>query len=230
MMSLIVSVLAEVEVQAPLIDVLSHFTEIDLVKTWFPQVTECMVLKQVTDYRGLYFVQAAMPWPVWPRELVFKATGMLDKKNKGILIVAHSAQNDSDFFDYSVPETSEGYVRIDLKRCFHYFQQIGPNKTKYISITNADPKLTYMPNWFMNFITTKVSYQMLVQIQNRSSLVSENEYGIRIKERDHYYQRIRDLIYTLKQDDLDENQIQEEEKKEENKDSDTDEENFQDAQ
>ena len=99
-----------------------------------------------------------MQWPVWPREIIFKGSGMYDRKNKGCLLVVKSADDDSTYFDMKVPETSEGYVRVDLKKCFHYFQQIDANTTKYTSITNADPKLTYMPHWFMNFVTTKICY------------------------------------------------------------------------
>eukprot|EP00347_Sterkiella_histriomuscorum_P007904 403347117 len=193
-MSGLVSVKAKTIINAPLVHVLSHFTEIDLVKTWFPQVTECKQIKEISGYRGLYLCQANMVWPVWPREMIFTGTGMYDRENKAVLLVVKSPSDDSCYFDMNVPETTEGYVRIDIKRGFHHFKQIDANTTKYTSIYNVDPKLTYMPNWFLNFVTTKICYTLLNQLQERSLKVAENAYGERIKERHGFYSKIQSFL------------------------------------
>lgn len=50
----LVSCLSEAIIEAPLVDVLSLFAEIDLFKDWFPNVTACSIINQVSNYRGLY--------------------------------------------------------------------------------------------------------------------------------------------------------------------------------
>ena len=50
----LVSCLCEAIVEAPMINVLSLFCEIDLFKDWFPSVTSCEIIKEVTPIRGLY--------------------------------------------------------------------------------------------------------------------------------------------------------------------------------
>lgn len=77
--------LCECTVDAPMVDVLALYSEIDIFKDWFPKVSDAKCLKKVTSYRGLYQVKEEMPWPLWPRMMVFSATGVLDKKNKAVL-------------------------------------------------------------------------------------------------------------------------------------------------
>jgi len=62
-----------------------------------------------------------MVWPVWPREMVFKGTGIYDKKNKAVLLFVKSVEENSQYFGENVPPVSDGFVRIDIKRGFHYF-------------------------------------------------------------------------------------------------------------
>ena len=40
-----------------------------------------------------------MPWPLWPREMVFKATGIFDRVNKATLTVMKSVDAGKFWFD-----------------------------------------------------------------------------------------------------------------------------------
>ena len=135
-----------------------------------------------------------MQWPIWPRDMIFKATGMYDRKNLAILTVLKSLPEDELFFNVPAPKTANGHMRIDIKRGYHYFQYLGPNKTRYLTIFNTDPQLKLMPNWLMNFIMTKICYQMLVIIQKRAKEVPKLEYNERIKTRRQFYGRIEEEI------------------------------------
>ena len=183
----LVSVLSEAVVEAPLTHVLALFAEIDLFKHWFPNVTEASVLKEVTDYRGMYRCQQTMPWPIWPRDMVFSATGFLDRERLACLSVLKSLAEDEEYFGARAPQTTEGHVRLDIKRGYHYFQAVDSRRTRYVTIFNCDPQLACMPNWLMNFTMTKVCYQMLVLIQEKALQVPDNEYGERIKQRKKLY-------------------------------------------
>lgn len=124
-----------------MVDVLSLFCETDMFKDWFPNVTDCKIINQVTNYRGMYVCKQTMPWPMWPREMIFSCTGMFDRENVACLSVLKSIQEGGMYFGVPTPNTAEGHVRIDLKRGYHYFQRISDTKTKYITIMNCDPKL-----------------------------------------------------------------------------------------
>lgn len=163
------------------------FVEIDLFKDWFPNVTTAEVLKPVTPARGLYACKQIMPWPLWPRDMTFRACGIVtdrgwrnDKKSIGVLNIIKSVNEDEDYFGVKVPPTAEGHVRIDIKRGYHYLQRIDENTTRYINIFNCDPQLYYAPGWMMNSIMTKICYQLLVVIQEKVQEVPNNEFGRRI--------------------------------------------------
>ena len=48
------SCLCEAVVEASIVECMSLFAEVDMFHEWFPNVTECKVIKEVTPYRGLY--------------------------------------------------------------------------------------------------------------------------------------------------------------------------------
>jgi len=57
----------------------------------------------VTNYRGMYVLKQSMQWPVWPREIVIKASGMIDRKNNGCLVVLKSVDEGQKYFDVPCP-------------------------------------------------------------------------------------------------------------------------------
>lgn len=105
-----------------------------------------------------------MPWPMWPRDMIFSCTGMYDRKNNACLSVLKSLNEEDMYFGVTSPKTSDGHVRIDIRRGYHYFQRISDTQTKYTTIFNCDPQLSYVPNWLMNFMMTNICYEMLVLI------------------------------------------------------------------
>jgi hypothetical protein len=80
-----------------------------------------------------------MPWPVWPRDMIFTATGIFDKNNMACLSVMKSVESGDVWFGQAVPETEQGHVRIKINRGYHYFQRIDDNHTRYVTIFNTDP-------------------------------------------------------------------------------------------
>lgn len=128
-----VSCLCEAIIDSPLMNLVALFCEVDLFKDWFPNVTSCEEIKTITPTRGLYKCKQSMPWPMWPRDLTFTASGLLDHKNVGILTVMRSTdEQGGEYFGIPIPPTAEGHVRIEIKRGYHYFQRIDDNTTRYI--------------------------------------------------------------------------------------------------
>ena len=46
--------MTECIVDASLVHTICLFTELDIFKDWFPQVTGVKIIKQLTDYKGIY--------------------------------------------------------------------------------------------------------------------------------------------------------------------------------
>jgi len=131
--------MTEATINASLIHVLCLFAEIDVFKDWFPEVTDATVLRQLTNYKAMYTCKQNMPWPLWPREMIFSATGIFDKNKKSCLSVMKSVESGKTWFGTPVPDTADGFVRVIIKRGYHYFERIDDNTTKYICIFNTDP-------------------------------------------------------------------------------------------
>jgi len=142
----------------------------------------------------MYQCQQTMPWPIWPRDMIFSATGFLDRENLACLSVIKSLDAGEAFFGMPAPQTRERHVRLDIRRGYHYFQALGRNRTRYVTIFNCDPQLQYVPTWLMNYTMTQICYQMLLLIQDRALQVPLNEYGQRIRERRSLYGSIEEFV------------------------------------
>lgn len=112
---------AEVICDAPMVNLLALFSESDLFNTWFPQVTGCQNFHSVTTHRGLYVVQQNMAWPVKPRDMIFSGSGVLDRKNRAVLTMLRTLEDDEMYFGVKTPKAAAGHVRLDVKRAYHYF-------------------------------------------------------------------------------------------------------------
>ena len=136
---------------------------------------------------------------MWPRDMTFAVSGLVDRKNKAILTVMKSTPEEpgSLYFGHPIPKSADGHVRLDIKRGYHYFQYIDEKTTRYVEIFNTDPQLQYAPYWFMNYMMTKICYQMMVLIQDQSKLVPETEYNERIKKRRDLYGKLEDLMSQM---------------------------------
>jgi len=62
-----------------------------------------------------------MPWPMWPREMIFKSTGIFDRANKACLSVCKTVSSGKQWFGYEVPNVSDGHVDIIINRGYHFF-------------------------------------------------------------------------------------------------------------
>ena len=54
-----------------------------------------------------------------------------------------------------------------------------------------------MPNWLMDFFITKVCYQMLAIIQEKSKTVPSSIFGERIKQKPEFYGEVQKIIDML---------------------------------
>lgn len=67
-----------------------------------------------------------------------------------------------------------GFARIDVKMGYNFIQYLGPNKTRHVAIWNTDPKIDYMPSFFLNYALTNVLYKNMTNLQKMAKRL-ENE-------------------------------------------------------
>ena len=81
-----------------------------------------------------------------------------------------------------------------LDKGYHYFQYLGENRTKYINIINADPNISYIPEWMINFMMSKICHEQLKLIQHHTKNIVDSPFALRIKEKRHYYGPIEEEL------------------------------------
>ena len=79
----------------------------------------------------------------------------------------------------SPPEAPEGsgLVRMDLCNGYNYFQYLGPNKTRHISLYNTNPMIDYIPSAFLNYAMTTVLYGNITRLQDYAKRLGDRENG-----------------------------------------------------
>lgn len=135
-----------------------------------------------------------MPWPIANREMFFTGTGIIDSKRKACLFVMKSLDTPTVFFNYEIPPTKPGFVRMDMRKGYHFIEKLDDNRCRYTNIANSDPKLKLMPNWFFNFMAKKMCHKFLDLIQKKAKEVPKSIYGERMRERKDFYDKIGNLL------------------------------------
>lgn len=211
-----VSALCECIIDAPLVHVMSLYSEVDLFLEWFPSISEATKIREITDHRALFITKQKLPWPMWDREVCASVTGMFDRKNKGVLMVLKSVQEGQVWFGQETPMAANKHVRVLIIKGYHYFQYISENQTRYVTISNSDPQFGFrIPNWLLNYMTGKVCYQMLTLMQKKAKEVPNLPYMDRINQRRKFYSRIEEGVKSFQNTPSTESANEEEEKKDE---------------
>lgn len=130
---------------------------------------------------------------MWPREMVFTATGLFDKENRACLSVMKSVDNLQTYFGVEVPQVQGGHVRTIIIKGYHYFHYIDENTTRYVNIMSSDPQIAYTPKSVLNFFMAKIIYQMLVMVQQKGESMID-EYPLIRERRLAYYEKLERLI------------------------------------
>ena len=120
-----VSIMYECTVEAPIINTLNLFAELDHFVDWMPNMLDAKTLHTISNFSMMVQCRQSMPWPMAVRENVVLCTGMIDEKNKACLIVMKSFDDDrKEWFGKEIPKVVNGDVRMTIKRGYHYFQMI----------------------------------------------------------------------------------------------------------
>ena len=68
-------------------------------------------------------------------------------------------------------------------------------------IFNADPNLSYVPEWLINYCMTKICYEEMVTIQKKAETIRDSIWAERIRMKPQFYGKINSLFNGEKQKD-----------------------------
>merc|ERR1712032_1720709 len=135
----------------------STYDNFEILNEIMPDFKNMKLIKRVTDTKKILYAEQAMPWPMWPRDMVFNFTGGVDYKNRALMTFQSDARG--TWHGFEIPACDEeNFVRMDMKKGYNFFQYLGPKKTRHIQIFESDPKVGYIPQSLLNWAMTTVLY------------------------------------------------------------------------
>ncbi|EFA79005.1 hypothetical protein PPL_08473 [Heterostelium album PN500] len=174
-------------VESPIFDLCSVILEIDLYPTWIPRLLESTQLAEDKRYRKAIYCKVSCPWPVENRDVCLYGYGvdMLDECDK-VVVVSRSFR-DEDFEGVALPDVPKKVIRVDTRISGFVLKPISPTQTFVQVISLTDPKMSYIPYWLLNFVTTQFAHYLFVMLRKQANTVlSSEEYQRRINKNPLY--------------------------------------------
>ena len=162
-------------IAAPMDKVIGCYDNVEVLGKVLPDFYDVQWKGKVTDTKGILLGKQKFPWPMYPRDMAMTVTGAPDYKNHALLSVSQSVNPGEKFFDYEIQEPEEGFVRLHAHGGYNYFQYLGPNKTRHITIWNTDPKIDYLPTALLNNAMTVVLYGLMTNLEKYSIAISDQD-------------------------------------------------------
>lgn len=162
--------------QSLLIPLISVFNETELYMTWLPSwekpvkmgVRKCEKLRQDGKFNQMINVTCDIPWPLASREALIDVVAVDDIDATGTIVVKMDTGGDDD---PDAPEKESGAVRIDfdggilfrscpddhasMRKSTHTHDD-GDDMVLVCMTFYVDPKLSYVPQSLVNFVTRTV--------------------------------------------------------------------------
>ncbi|KAG2370642.1 hypothetical protein C9374_014726 [Naegleria lovaniensis] len=181
-------------ISAPIFQVLSIFYEVDLYKSWVPQMRESLIIHKLAKYRFLSYFSFDLPWPFSSRDLISYAFAVDKLETDGSIMVAVKGVTSK-----SLPQHKDiiskfekpNNVCAECEYSGFLVKYISPEETYVQIVGSIDPKLSYVPYWFINMVTDHASYLSMLKLRNVSAKVPDSEYQKRIDTNDTIYGDIK---------------------------------------
>ncbi|KAL9648089.1 hypothetical protein ABK040_007456 [Willaertia magna] len=178
-------------IDAPIFQVLSIFYEIDLYKNWVATMENSTIIQTFeSKYKFISYFSFNLPWPLTNRN-IFSYAFALDRltENKSVLIIVKGINPNLDNKYAEVIKTykNDSYVTVDCEYAGVLIKYVNENETFVQIIGSCDPKLSYVPNWFLNLVTTNFSSYCITKLRQLAAKVPQSEYQTRIQSKDEVY-------------------------------------------
>ncbi|EGG22871.1 hypothetical protein DFA_05001 [Cavenderia fasciculata] len=164
-------------VSSPIFNICSVLLEVDLYNTWIPRLTECNLLASDDRFRKVIYCRAECPWPIADRDLCLYGYGvdMLEDKEQTFVVVSRTYE-DGDF-DHNVvipPPTGKpsSVVRSHTQISGFTIKPLSPTETYVQVVSCTDPRMKFVPYWFLNFITNQFSHYLFQMLRQQAQKVT----------------------------------------------------------
>lgn len=182
---------------AALCETVACYENLEVLEDLMKEFYDLKWVKKRGKANGLIYGKQSFPWPMWHRDITMYASGVFDFKNKGVITISKSLDPGTSYYGVKVPELDEAnFVRLEIKQGYNFFQYLGPRKTRHIQIMNTDPKLDYMPTFFLNYMMTSVLYANIKGLQDTSENMHDPEfkhYNLMEEKKDFYAYMLEDV-------------------------------------
>eukprot|EP00040_Diaphanoeca_grandis_P011809 m.60537 g.60537 ORF g.60537 m.60537 type:complete len:356 (-) comp22851_c0_seq1:507-1574(-) len=198
----IVTIRAEGLVDAPLLNVLSVFYEVDLWSNWMPtysmmglKYSELLKTAGPTDL--LMQMAVSLPWPLQTRDIVAKVHGVdcMDAVDDGSRQVVILVESVDEYLGREVPEPPRGTTRLRIQnggltltpQCING----GGSGTHLQWCMKVDPRLAYIPTALINLVFRHLIFMFFQRLQKQALEVKGTEYETRLAAGGEFYDYIR---------------------------------------
>lgn len=155
------------EVKAPLVNMLACVYEVDLFGKWMPNVEKAEMVKELSRFRMVAAAQFGLPWPIANREVTLLGYG--DVVGDAVAVYFRSVTETDTLPGFTLPAPPPKYVRADLKFGGMLFKPVDETTTLVTVVFNTDPKLTLVPYWLLNMISSKFCHYILMIMRTKAA-------------------------------------------------------------
>ncbi|XP_057825650.2 uncharacterized protein LOC131037510 isoform X1 [Cryptomeria japonica] len=205
------TLLVEGYINGPLDSCLCVGLESSLYPHWWPQFTvptfkilESRCLKKIHIGEELSLVRMKIPWPLLPREMIFRYFELEYFEEDSVFVLLKSVSdsqldnNINGFSSEDIPPAN-GTVRMDLMGGFA-LQKVDSAQSYFRTIVNLDIKLDFVPPSLINFISRQLIGHGYKLYQKSVLAASSGEGKFReILEHGPMYIRIREGLRSSKE-------------------------------
>ncbi len=149
---------ADTIITAPIADILSFITNIDVYSEWIPNLKTARTLK-ITDKKTIiYYMAIDFPWPASDRDWVNELT-VIQHKNKAWFTITFMA------YDHFLPSQAD-YIRVTDHVASWTLIPIDGNQTRSIWQWYTDPG-GHLPDWLIDWASRSQVIESLYKIKKR---------------------------------------------------------------
>ncbi|CDW91570.1 UNKNOWN [Stylonychia lemnae] len=146
----------EAIIEAPYENIVLLLREADLLKHSVPLLAVSEVKNAYKPWRQLLYQRFNAPWPLKDREVWVEISGYMLPFEDAFVFSFETVQDGENWFGTKINKNKKSTEMI-FNKSFGYLRMIGPNRTLFKFIINADPNLEFVPagmiDWGIKTVT-----------------------------------------------------------------------------
>eukprot|EP00455_Lapot_gusevi_P044404 TRINITY_DN5540_c0_g1_i4.p1 TRINITY_DN5540_c0_g1~~TRINITY_DN5540_c0_g1_i4.p1 ORF type:complete len:368 (-),score=52.47 TRINITY_DN5540_c0_g1_i4:243-1247(-) len=176
-------------IRTSLLDVIPMFNEVDLIPNILSllPLTACR-LKQVSRFRQLVYFKAGLMWPVSDRDVALEGHGF-DLLEDGMVVcqIRGVEQDTCPVPDVVIPAPPPSCTRLGMGLCGAVLYPMSPDCVELHVVFNIDPKIAYIPDYFLNWVTRKLAHFGFSLFRQQCYKIAGTEWEQRVRDNREVY-------------------------------------------